>query len=46
MDSALTAVSDKVDDIKTQLVRVGDILADVKFLEKAKAYGDRIEFER
>lgn len=46
VDTALTAVSDKVDDIKTQLVKIGEILVDVKFLEKAEVYGDRIEFER
>jgi peptidoglycan hydrolase CwlO-like protein len=46
VDSALTAVSDHVDDVKNKLLNVNVTLTDIKKIEKAKLYVDRFEYDR
>jgi hypothetical protein len=45
-DALLTGVSDKLDDVKNQLVKIEQIFGDLKFLDKTQNYGHRVEFER
>lgn len=46
VDGLLTDVSDKIDEVKGQLAKIDGVLADVKFLDRSRLYGERIEFER
>jgi hypothetical protein len=45
-DAILTEVSDKLDDVKNQIVKIGHIFGELKFLDKSRMYGHRVEFER
>uniref|UniRef100_A0A915EEW1 Protein tweety homolog n=1 Tax=Ditylenchus dipsaci TaxID=166011 RepID=A0A915EEW1_9BILA len=45
-DALLTEVSDKLDDVSNQILKIGQIFGDLKFLDKSRIYGHRVEFER
>lgn len=46
VDSLLTTVSDKLDEIKNHLASISRIFGDIKFLDRSRLYGHRVEFER
>jgi hypothetical protein len=45
-DTLLTEISDRVDDVKQQLVKMFNLLSDVNFLEYSRTFGERLEYER